>query len=777
MAARGSIKARLDRLRQETARCGREGVSGPALTRGTETAIRFFLGAVLAGAVLLDGRAPFGVALVAASGSGLYAGAALVGTALGYLALLPFSQGVRYLSAAVLTFAVAFAFYDIKVMRRPWVRAGVAAAMTAVTGGIYLSQSGWRPEETICLMSETALCLLAGRWFAAVLEQEPGGAARQEETAVRQAGSVLLLCGVLLSLSGVVLVADVSLGRALGAAAVLTAAWRGGVAPGAVLGVAVGLTLDLGRGGTPVYAMAYGCAGLAAGALRGKRLPTAAAFVVADAGTVLWLWDQGLPMAILYEVFVGSIAFLALPQGALRRLGASVLPEPGQEGDQTARLLVQKRLEASAQAFRTLFETLRSSFRAPENDNDTAVIFDRAACRVCCRCVRRGECWERDYVTTFNALNDATAPMLERGRGEAGDFPGYFADRCLHFSDFLSAVNQELTALLCRRQYKSRVRESRMAVCRQYGELSSLLEEAAQELSRELTPELPLTRALRRCLLSRGLEPETAVFRDGRGRLQVRLRGRGCGAALEEDCLTQMGQALGVPLRGERTPEGVSLCQQEPLMAVAGIAARKRDGETVSGDAGTYFKREDGVLYVLLCDGMGSGDLAHRESSLAVRLLEQFLQAGVDTQHALITLNSALALRGEEEGGFTTVDLLELDLYTGEAEVFKLGAAPTYVKKGTTVRRIIGSSLPAGVSSGQQATPDRAKLRLEPGDCVLMVSDGVAGTEDDGWVRRRLEEFDGASPKELVRGLVADGPAPEATDDRTALAVVLRPRE
>lgn len=86
-----------------------------------------------------------------------------------------------------------------------------------------------------------------------------------------------------------------------------------------------------------------------------------------------------------------------------------------------------------------------------------------------------------------------------------------------------------------------------------------------------------------------------------------------------------------MPTRAEAGEESLTLIQLEPLMAVAGVAARKKDGETVSGDAGTYFKREDGTLYVLLCDGMGSGPGAGRESSLAVRLLEQFLMAGVET--------------------------------------------------------------------------------------------------------------------------------------------------
>ena len=125
---------------------------------------------------------------------------------------------------------------------------------------------------------------------------------------------------------------------------------------------------------------------------------------------------------------------------------------------------------------------MRASFCPPRNDNDMATVFDRAACRVCRGCTLRSSCWERDYVTTFNALNDATQAMLDRGRGEAEDFPGYFSSRCLHFRAFLAAVNEELTALLYRRQSNSRIQDSRAAGCRQYGQLSALLGAAAAEL-------------------------------------------------------------------------------------------------------------------------------------------------------------------------------------------------------------------------------------------------------------------------------------------------------
>ena len=205
-------------------------------------------------------------------------------------------------------------------------------------------------------------------------------------------------------------------------------------------------------------------------------------------------------------------------------------------------------------------------------------------------------------------------------------------------------------------------------------------------------------------------------------------------------------------------------------MAVAGVAAQKKSGETVSGDAGTYFKRPDGVLFLLLCDGMGSGPAANRESSLALRLLEEFLRAGVDTGHALATLASALALRGEESGGFTTVDLLQVDLFTGESELFKLGAAPTYVRQGQMVRRRAGSSLPAGLAGGSQPDVDRFPLHLAPGDWVIMASDGVCSAGEDSWLMERLRDFAGPSPKDLARDLLTEGPS-DAADDRTALVL------
>lgn len=74
---------------------------------------------------------------------------------------------------------------------------------------------------------------------------------------------------------------------------------------------------------------------------------------------------------------------------------------------------------------------------------------------------------------------------------------------------------------------------------------------------------------------------------------------------------------------------------------VIGAALRPKEGEMVCGDTMEAFRTDSGLWCLLLADGMGSGDAARRESSLTCRLLRQFLEADIQPEAALTTLNSA----------------------------------------------------------------------------------------------------------------------------------------
>ncbi len=771
-------RARAAQVGEELGAAGRVVLRSPALERSAECAMRLLLGAVLSGGEIFGGFAPFGVGLVACSGSGVSGLCALVGAGLGYLLFRGLVEGIRYTAACVLVFSVAFAFYDLKVYQKSWFMPAVASVMDAITGFVYLSDAHWRPASVAFFLTEVILAGASAYFYRLALL--PWGGRRGEDSlTLRQTVSLFfLLATALVALAGVSFFTDLSLGRVLSVLLVLSAGWAGGLGCGAAAGVALGLGMDLSAGSAPVYTMAYGLSGLLTGAgWRQGRLFGALTYVVSNAAACLWLWDTGPKTSMLYETFIASVLFLLLPQGSLRRLRATLTHEGETATTRRKAEYLGEKLAATARAFRSVRDSLRSAFpsEAP-NDGDPSTVFDRSAEKVCRKCALRNTCWEHDYVSTYNALNDALSAMLERGKGEAADFPGWFSSRCLQFTSFLRAVNEELTALRYRRQYQSRVQESRGAVCRQYGVLSDVLTAASAELSAELTADPLREKKLRTHIAALGVEGETAAYYDPAGHLRLEVAGDGVERLETGSEVRKLSELMGLPLRlGEERPGRATFLQSEPLMAVAGVAARRREGQSESGDTGTWFKREDGSVFVLLCDGMGSGEAARRESALAVRLLEEFLRSGMDSAAALRTVNSALALRNEETGAFTTVDLLRLDLYTGEGEVCKLGAAPTYIKRKGTVSRLTGTALPAGLSGS--AGPDVTRLELREGDCVLLLSDGVADASDDGWVREKLSAFDGESPKELAREVMAESEGRVgAADDRTAVAVSLKKR-
>ena len=204
------------------------------------------------------------------------------------------------------------------------------------------------------------------------------------------------------------------------------------------------------------------------------------------------------------------------------------------------------------------------------------------------------------------------------------------------------------------------------------------------------------------------------------------------------------------------------------------IALRPKEGETLCGDQAASFEA-GGAACLLLSDGMGSGEAAHREAAMTVRLLKQFLQAGVEPLPALKTLNTAMLLRCREGAGFTTIDLLRLDRSTGEAALYKYGAAPSYLKKLGRVTRYGGAALPAGLE-GVDRQPDVIRFVLPPDGWLVMVSDGVVGGDGDEWLQDLLAGWGGGTPDALARRILTVSADHGGRSDDCAVLVLHRLR-
>ncbi len=756
------------------------GINRAAAVRTASLATHFTLGFVTGCVRIFAGGGPFGVAMAARAGGGAGGAMCVLGAMAGYLVSGGMSWALRYWAALVMVFTASFLLRDAPVMRKDFFMPVLTAAVMALTGALDLLGRRQLFPTAVNIATETVLSALGAYLFRMALTTAPVRDEREELR--RSAGGVLLLCCVLMALARLRIPGVLCAGRVGAAFCVMAAAFGGGAGVGALSGVVLGLAMDVSEGGAPMFTLCYSFAGLLSGALKRQgRLFFLLVWLSANTLGVFWNWspDPGIPA--LYEAFVASVGFLVLPAAAMTAIGALVRPPAAGAGETGVRQYTACRTRELAEAFRELYDTVRSSAESGANDSDVATVYDRAAEAVCASCARKNECWNRDYVDTLALLGDATQAMIRRGRLETEDLPERFRERCRNAESFCAAVNMELRAMVYRRQLRARLEENRTAAYGQYRYLAGVLDAVSEDLRNSAGPDPLAERRLLRYLNSLDVDARAAVFRDRSGRLHVSIESARLAFLLrEEDHMDRISQALGVRMcrpAGSNGGDRLVLLEAEPLAVSVGVAAVKKEGEPVSGDRGTYFKTDQGILCVLLSDGMGSGEQAARESISVVRMLERFLRAGVEPGTAMKILNSVMLLRNGDRWGYATVDLMCVDLFTGQTGFYKYGAAPSFIRAGKSVRRVKGASMAAGILAGEGEAPDVVRMRLRPGGVALIASDGVVPGEDDAWLRRMLLDYDGGDTRDLARSVVRQaGSLYGYTDDMTVLAVRVEER-
>ncbi len=686
---------------------------------------------------------PFGIAFVAAVGTGLNGGAALLGAVAGYFIGGGVGWGIRYVAASALCFTVAFIFQEFSFGRSSFFMPFAAAAVTALTAFLgSFSLSGASSPDAGALILESALAFGGGYFFRFALR--PDGDLSESGEIRRSVSCTVLGACVLMSLVPLKLFSLLSVGRSLALIVLLASSLKGGMLTGAAAGTLLGIAMDLASGGSGFFAMSYSFSGLLSGVFsRHSRLVFTLSFVSAAALCAAGIWDSVLSAALLYETFVASVIFILLPGRFLGAIGMLLHEDARGGGERDLRRFVASRVRALSEAYGELYGVVERSLSEPVNDGDIASVFDRAADRVCTRCANKNLCWNAEYVDTLSALNDATLAMRKKGSLAQEDVPGWFRSRCTALGAFVSAVNAELRAFNYRRELKTRLEENRSVAWGQYADMAQLLGGVADELSSVNGSDLLAEQRLARYLASLDIDAEVSVFRDGRGRLHATMESGSLSPLLSNPrYLDALSHVLGVrvclPQGAEAADARLTVLEAEPLAVSVGIAALKKRGERVSGDKGSYFKTDSGILCVILSDGMGTGDEAARDSTQVVAILEKFLRSGADGAAAMKLLNSALLLRDGENWGFATVDLMCIDLFSGETCFYKYGAAPSYVRSGQSVRRIRGESLAAGLSLGGGSVPDVVRMKLTPGSTAIIASDGVIADGDDEWVKAML---------------------------------------
>ena len=389
-------------------------------------------------------------------------------------------------------------------------------------------------------------------------------------------------------------------------------------------------------------------------------------------------------------------------------------------------------LKEMSESFETLshtIATLSDRFKRPDI-LDLKEIVENSFNKYCKKCSLSGVCYGKECTKTFDVMGKLTNNLNEKGRIEIADIPGYMGEKCFNLLKIVSEAN-----LLYSKHLEELIRLDKASVfAADYKAMSKLIFEASKinDLEYEINSELSskIMRALKYMDIDAG---GVLVYGNRRKRISawgmslsdVKYGAPEIREALENICETRLslpefeidGETLSMTLESERKYE-----------VTYASADNKMESSDYSGDTSRAFENKSDYFYYLISDGMGSGREAAMTSRLCAMFINKLLSAGCDKSIVIELLNNFIRNKSRECSA--TIDLAELDLISGKGCFVKSGAAPSYILREKNLYKLQSKTLPIGILKDTDA--EVINFELEDGDVIIMFSDGVAPSLEDG---------------------------------------------
>lgn len=513
---------------------------------------------------------------------------------------------------------------------------------------------------------------------------------------------------------------------------------------GALRGCAAGLIISMAA--STVYAPAFGLLGLVSGLL----WPLGPLYAIGLGATVGVAWCsyvEGLGgfLGVAPEIVVASLLALPLLPKLYSSAIASEVKQERTAAEEMAREVVERDLEGDrglgrlTAAFDILSRALSERTLAPSRE-ECYSLCDRVCTAYCANCGGRCACWDGEERPGAQAL-ESMANALAEGRGiSRGLMPSHLICGCEQLEPLMGEIRREGAKLW---QTKRRMVGADNP-SQEYAVLADILREYTLSKNREKEVDKGASNAIRRLLSDKNLRTAAVRVMGKRTRKVVMASPSFVGKqrelnallpAIEDICGCRLA-----PLRFE-VKEGVAVAttMTAPRYAleVAWAGRAAKDGQTSGDRVASFSAKEEGYSYVILSDGMGTGEKAAQTAGLCTLVLEKLLSAGIPQEIGLKMLNRLVARQGEEESA--TIDLMTFDTYSGHAFFMKSGAAASYVRRENNLFRLRSRTIPIGIV--EELDAEKLQFDTQAGDYVIMLSDGVSQTSEDApWLVELLSK-------------------------------------
>ena len=397
-------------------------------------------------------------------------------------------------------------------------------------------------------------------------------------------------------------------------------------------------------------------------------------------------------------------------------------------------------------------------------------------------------CLGEKRVYTYQAMHEILCAAVEYGAELNIELKRKLKSQCILAPRFLRETLEVFENAKEILMWNNRMVQNREGYAGQLKSFAKMIQYTTRELDAGIFEDEHMEKRLKTRLKKAGIRMLSAVFYmtpQGKYEIHLTVKAMKGQSVSTRELVRLVGDSVGremMPGRGERPVIGEDYCtvacmEGARFHTLQGVARIGKGCEKISGDTFLMTELPGGKQGIALSDGMGSGEDAFRESSMVVEMLEELLGAGFPVKTAVQMMNTALVI-GREEVRFCTVDVALFDLYEGACEFVKAGAAATFLKRQGEVEIIRSATLPIGVL--QDIEIDTETRRLESGDYVIMVTDGVMDAlpagEQDVLMCTFIQDTDILNPRELahhILGRVLEWSGEVPLDDMTVLVAGL----
>ena len=651
----------------------------------------------------------------------------------------------------------------------------VTASMCILCSGLFLLFAditlGGYPliYDSMVLIVESATVWLCTMSFSIALELITNLSFRRTLTAEETISLALFMGGVLCGLGNAGIAGVFSVTGVLCVLCVLLFAVRFGSLQGAAAGIIMGMVSCLSKGRIDACAASFALCGLCAGYFsKYGRWSACVSFIMANAVVTILSNGSTEVLINISDTAIAAIILYCMPQKAFSELSRFSSYSPPAFELAASRLKgAQSTVQKCEESFRRIYE-LRN-----DSDHNTMLLYRRTARNTCGSCGLRKYCWGRDAKATKEAM-DSLCDMLHNKKTL---LPENAPPHCLRGEQFVDEFARMFDIYKNDCIWTEKMNEFRTTAYSTFSGIADVLGLGADALLQDSECDSVASDTVRSRLRKEGILSSHMFVSGKKQDTEVKIKLESCGGfgRCERAVCSILEDVFGMPF--VRT--GIRSCGDcsfnyvvKPDFSITtAVASAVKAKKKVSGDHALYALLDRHTYAMILCDGMGSGEIAREESRTAAKLLLELISLGMEAQTAINIINSMLLWTFS--GSIAAIDLCLINLDDGSSHIYKCGAAGSYTKTKDSVKAISSPTLPLG--SFAKGDTEVFSVDSERGSMVVMVSDGVIASEAGckSWIEEMINEYDGTEPETLAQMILSHAKEisnSKPNDDLTVLA-------